>query len=340
VPVTATFDLSTGLIGAGNPAIAFNATTNQYFVVWDAFASPFFPGIAEIFGRLVNADGTFDGPFFAITSANEIQVFPSVTLNSVANQYLVVWSDGRNTGTTFGDIFGQLVNVNGSLAGENVPISTLPFNEGAPRVAYAPAMNQYLCAWVGQPSGGPSIVDVYGRLFEADLSPVGDAFQISAAGQAQFFTDLAINPDTNIFLSVWPDERNGSSANTDIFGQLIAIPTPAIQVAIDIKPGNNQNSINPNNFGVIPVAVLTTDSFDANTVDLTTVLFGPTGTEATPVHSSLEDVNADGKADLILQFRTQATNIHCGDASASLTGKNLDGQNIEGSDLIMTRGCH
>jgi hypothetical protein len=336
VPVTATFDLSTGLVGAGDPAVVFNVATNQYCVVWDAFASPFFPGIAEIFGRLVNANGSFAGPFFAITAANEIQAFPSVTLNPVANQYLVVWTDDRNTGVTFGDIFGQLVNANGSLAGGNVPISTFPFNEGLPSVAYAPATDQYLSVWVGQPSNGP---DVFGRLLAADANPLGESFQISTNGTAQSFTDLAVNPGTNVFLSVWPDDRNGAVSNTDIFGQLITAPTPVIRVDIDIRPGRDPNSISPASQGVIPVAILTTDTFDATTAYPTTVTFGATGSEAGPVRSAQEDVDGDGDADLILHFNTQATGIRCGSVSASLSGNTFSGQVIQGSDSIKTVGC-
>jgi hypothetical protein len=336
-PVTNVVDLSTGLSGAGNPKVVFNEASNQYFVVFDAFAV--FPSITDVFGQRVNADGTLDGPIFPITAANGIQAFPSVALNPVVNQYLVVWGDGRNAGVTFGDIYGQLVNADGSLAGENVPMSTFPFDEGAPSIAYAPASNQYMAVWMGQTSGAPGNVNIYGRLFASDASPIGGAFQVSDAGYAQAFTSVAVDPPTNIFLSVWPDERNGGSSNTDIFGQLIAVPIPAIQVAIDIKPGNGQNSINPNSFGVIPVAMLASETFDVTTVDPATVRFGATGSEASPVHAALEDINADGKVDLIFQFRVQDTHIHCGETSASLTGKTLDGQKIEGSDLISTVGC-
>ena len=112
-----------------------------------------------------------------------------------------------------------------------------------------------------------------------------------------------------------------------------------ITVAIDIKPGSFPNSINPKSKGVIPVAILTTATFDATTVDPTTVLFGATGTEAVPVHSALEDVDGDGDTDMILHFNSQATEIQCGDTSASLTGETLDGQMIQGSDAINTVGC-
>jgi hypothetical protein len=119
----------------------------------------------------------------------------------------------------------------------------------------------------------------------------------------------------------------------------------AIPVKIDIKPGSFPNSINPNNQGVIPVAILTTDSsdnvatFDASSVDPATILFGPAGTEAVPVHDDWEDVDGDGDIDMILHLNTQDTNINCGDTSVTLTGETFDGQSIKGIDSIRTVGC-
>jgi hypothetical protein len=113
----------------------------------------------------------------------------------------------------------------------------------------------------------------------------------------------------------------------------------AMEIEIDIKPGSFPNSINPNSKGKIPVAILTDDSFDATTVDPNTVLFGATGTEASPVQSAFEDVDGDGDTDMILHFNTQDTGIVCGDTSASLTGETLGGQMIEGSDSVNTVGC-
>jgi hypothetical protein len=115
-------------------------------------------------------------------------------------------------------------------------------------------------------------------------------------------------------------------------------PAPEL-ISIDIKPGRDPASINPKSQEVIPVAILTTKTFDATTVDATTVHFGKTGIEATAVRSALKDVVGDGILDLILYFKTQNTGITCGDISASLTGKTFSGQAIEGSDAIVTVGC-
>ena len=119
----------------------------------------------------------------------------------------------------------------------------------------------------------------------------------------------------------------------------LEIGPDVVTVDIDIKPGGFPNSVNPRSSGVTPVAILTTATFDATTVNPATVRFGATGTEAAPLHTALEDVDGDGDIDLILHFRTQATGIQCGDTSASLSGQTLNGQQIHGSDSVRTVGC-
>jgi uncharacterized delta-60 repeat protein len=112
-----------------------------------------------------------------------------------------------------------------------------------------------------------------------------------------------------------------------------------LEVAIDIKPGSSPNTINPKSNGVIPVAILTTESFDATLVEPQSVRFGPKGAREAHQKGYLEDVNHDGEPDLVLHFRTQNTGIKCGDTSASLTGATLDGVPIQGTGSIKTVGC-
>ena len=112
------------------------------------------------------------------------------------------------------------------------------------------------------------------------------------------------------------------------------------QALVDIKPGSYPNSINLKSRGVIPVAIITTDTFDATTVDPLSVEFGPNGAMESHGKGHIEDADADDDDDLVLHFRIQETGIACGDTSAVLRGKTFDGQLIEGSDLITTVGCN
>lgn len=110
-------------------------------------------------------------------------------------------------------------------------------------------------------------------------------------------------------------------------------------VFIDIKPDSFPNRINPRSRGVIPVAILSTAIFSATNVEPASVDFGRSGIEAEPVHFTQEDVNADGRMDMLFHFRTQATGIQCGDNLMYLSGITYDGHSITGNDFIQTVGC-
>ncbi len=116
-------------------------------------------------------------------------------------------------------------------------------------------------------------------------------------------------------------------------------PVLFIPVEIAIKPASAPNSINPHDRGVISVAILSTDAFDATTVDPRSVKFGPAGAPAQNAVGRIEDINNDGIPDLVLQFPTQATGIACGETSAKLTGKTLQGTSIQGTGSIVTIDC-
>jgi hypothetical protein len=114
----------------------------------------------------------------------------------------------------------------------------------------------------------------------------------------------------------------------------------ALAVTIDIKPGIDPNFINPENRGLIPVAILTTESFDALTVSPSSVQFGPKGAGIAHHSGHLIDVDSDGDLDLLLHYRSQQSGIQCGDTEASLFGETFDAQAIQGSDSIVTVSCN
>ena len=196
------------------------------------------------------------------------------------------------------------------------------------------------------PNGIRGIVDTTDRTGRFRLTRTGSVlrgYYLQQDGTWQLLNTSSVsvaNP-TNFGLSLWGHWRTpGVTVRLTNFSMTAdSIACPVTPVSIDVHPGSTVNPINVRSKGVTPVAVLTTADFDASTVDPSSVTFGPAG--ATDAHGTghLEDVDGDGDLDLVFHFYTDLAGIECGQAEATLTGATLDGQAIEGSDVIVTRGC-
>jgi len=110
-----------------------------------------------------------------------------------------------------------------------------------------------------------------------------------------------------------------------------------IRVQIDIKPGSFPNSINLGSYGNVPVAILSSPTFDATRVDpLTVTLAGAAATlkgKGTPM-VSVQDVDGDGLLDLVVHVSTEALQMSDTDTQAILKGQTFDDQAIRGMDTV------
>ena len=133
-----------------------------------------------------------------------------------------------------------------------------------------------------------------------------------------------------------------------------------IKVYLDIKPGSCPNPVNLKSRGVLPVAVLGTADFDAETIDPVTIQLSREGSEGVvkpPIRSDYEDVatpfegelcgchdlNADGYPDLTLKFKTQelVENLELGELMGETISLTLTGElrESEGGTPIIGEDC-
>ena len=214
------FFISNGDGNQQEATVAYDTTHQRFLVVWRDGRNSLTTG-EDIYGQLVNADGSLFGGNFVISTATEDQVAPSVAYATINQTFLVAWRDGRNLGITGEDIYGQLVNADGSLSGENVVISDATGNQVAPSVAYDTISQSFLLAWEDARNAGTTGEDIYGQFVNADGSLSGENVVISNATGDQVVPSVAYDLINQRFLVAWRDGRNSLTTGEDIYGQLV-----------------------------------------------------------------------------------------------------------------------
>lgn len=150
-----------------------------------------------------------------------------------------------------------------------------------------------------------------------------------------------LSDQTTQALQTLIDQRGASSVymRIGIAGGSVEVFSSVQAVAMDIKVGDLPNTLNLRSRGVIPVAILTTDQFDATSIDVPSLRFGATGEEAAAVRAAFDDVDDDGDTDLLVFFRNQDTGVDCETLFTYLTGLTLTGADIAGTDSVNVVGC-
>ena len=188
-----------------------------------------------------------------------------------------------------------------------------------------------------QGDAGASINDIMQQVFHVDFvkpvvvvsptPPLGSAEGVlfpHTPGEGQFGFDLDLDIEEGIL-------------DADV----------CLDVVIDVKPDSSNNTVNVGKNGVLPIAVMTTDDFDAvNELDpdtVTAVLIGTDGEVVNvvqPDRFDIEDVDGDGDDDVTYKFSVPAlidgSNAPLTKTTTSITfrGETFDGMCIQGTDKV------
>lgn len=199
----------------------------------------------------------------------------------------------------------------------------------------------YLDIHLGQPMRragvwvGSSAATVY--FFDETDAQLGSVDVTPVAGQTMDFAGWEATSGLIGRIRVTDTESNTKVVTVDnlMVEDSSAEPVPDV-VTIDIRPGSANNQINLSS-RVVPVAVLTTESFDASVVDPSTVTLadGPVRVKGNGEPSAtLADVDGDGDRDLLLHIEAREMTLSTGDVEATLHGLTLSGELIEGTDIV------
>jgi len=152
-----------------NPQATYNYHEDEYLVVWEDMRN----GNLDIYGQLLNGDGSLKGNNFVICNAEGSQSLPHLDFNPFNNHYLVVFNDERDE---YSEIFGCLL----SSTGEKIPVIhsepdgsfQISFNSSGvttnwPSVSFNHIEKRYLVVW-SQRMSVDMYPDIYGQLLQED----------------------------------------------------------------------------------------------------------------------------------------------------------------------------
>lgn len=195
------FAVSFGSNEREQPSVTYNATNDEYLVVWMYNASGDY-STYEIWGRTIAWDGAYQDPEFqVITWTNRTFRIPRVAWNSFRNEYMVVWSAYDATtfmpmaiGRALLDADGNKIDV-AIITSNNEPLNA--------DVTYNVSTDEYLVVW--QCTGTDGLEDIRGARLDADsglvVVPPGDFF-ISSLSNDEEFPAVTTN-ENNRYLVVW-----------------------------------------------------------------------------------------------------------------------------------------
>lgn len=201
-------------------------------------------------------------------------------------------------GSTTSDLFGS--GFNGALTGATVQIG-------------------------GSSAGLPGLE--FGPLNAAGM-PSNDHLDLASTPLAAIATDTIVLRDFTAL--------SAGSADQFPIGEITVVGRPATTtIDISIFPGEPNETITAGSNTSIPVAILSSATFDATRIDTASLRFGRTGTEKSLKSCSRpKDANNDGRADLRCQFAARTAAFRPGDTAAVLRGATSDGRSFEGAGTV------
>ncbi|TKJ32237.1 hypothetical protein CEE39_05955 [bacterium (candidate division B38) B3_B38] len=145
------------------PEVAANTFNNNFLVVWgdNRYVTHY-----DIYGQLMSSADTPAqvGSEIDICTDYADQGWPAVCYSPIYNRYLVAWSDWRNDPYALADIYGQLVNSDGTKEGINVKLSSQwLISETYPHLAWNSSHRNFFLVQGDNRYDATTAYDIFGR---------------------------------------------------------------------------------------------------------------------------------------------------------------------------------
>ena len=218
------FRISSGPKREVSKAVAFNATDQEYLVVWEDWRATTTRG-TDIYGRRIDADGVPIGPAFRICRYQDTfeDSSPTVAWNDARNEYLVAWVHYTDLYSQ-DEILGRRIRGDGTFVGPAFHIGGgAQFSAVSnPVIAWNNVDHQYLVVWEyyldydDEPIFGQRVAG-NGTLLGPELRIGG----LACADKEALSPTVAFNATRTEYLVVWQDARSFDTRKYDLYGRRI-----------------------------------------------------------------------------------------------------------------------
>ncbi len=174
---------------------------NISIIVWYDYRE----GTPNIYAQLLDSSGALIGGNIKVNSSEDENLYlnPDVSVNE-DNQFLIVWADQR-----YGyAIYGQLIDENGDLAGDNFIINDANITSYQFQPAIASNGKEFIVVWGDARQG--SKYDIFAQRLGKDGSKIGENFVVNSDSQtiSKYAPDAAIDKNGS-FIATWYSLQNG-----------------------------------------------------------------------------------------------------------------------------------
>jgi len=228
-----------------NPAVAVDdaSSPRKFLIAWEDMRDG---SNAKIYGQLINSGGGLYNSNKIISYqdsagtgsndsviANSRQTRPTISYDAVNQRYFVMWQDERNSAVSLAniDLYGQFLNLDGSLSGANYSISSNPSNQLAPAITYDPLLKRFLSVWkdARNITSGATASDIYGQLFTIGQPQLTLLTATSPAAQLiPAIHDFgAVNTGTTV---TWSFVVKNTGDTTLTINQITALPSSPFSI--------------------------------------------------------------------------------------------------------------
>lgn len=260
----------------------------------------------------------FSGTDFSVSAAgnNLFQnAFAPCTINNLCSAGQVFNLSARSGQWDFTDLSGGMTIDGTQFSFINQVITTLPFLSGSGTLSF----------------NGESVMIPFTDAPTITLkAPFSMSGVLSGRATGILGVGLPLSGSGTAFLVLGPlVEQNGTK-----FYRLRSLTYRfGLPIEVDIKPSH----INLRSRGTVPVAILSTEAFDASAIDPDTVTIAGASIHVKPngtLASSLQDINGDELLDLVVHISTTSLELTNFDSEALVEGMTVDGKYFWGTDNL------